>query len=180
MLTINEQEYASNVDIGRQQSIMMTGVSYAVIDKYKDMVYRAAITTVRNFADAEDIMQDVFLKYFRTHPTFESEEHEKAWFLRVTINEGKNLLRSAWHSRRVSADLSATAAESEMPVERSEVLEAVLSLPEKYRMVIYLYYYEDYSIRQVSRLLSCTEAAVAQRLSRGRKKLEKKLGGYRR
>ncbi len=178
MLTMNEQEFPSNVEIGRQQPIMMTGVSYAVIDKYKDMVYRTALTAVRNFADAEDIMQDVFLKYFKTHPSFESDEHEKAWFLRVTINEGKNLLRSAWHSRRTSADI-AVFAESEAPEEHSEVLEAVLGLPEKYRIVIYLYYYEDYSIRQISKILCSSEAAVAQRLSRGRKKLEKKLGGYR-
>ncbi len=177
MLTLNETNSNTDVEMERQKQIMMTGVSYAVIDRYKDMVYRAALTTVGNFADAEDIMQDVFLKYFKAHPSFESTEHEKAWFLRVTINEGKNLLRSTWHRKRAAADFSRIADENGTP-EHSDVLDAVLSLPEKYRVVIYLYYYEEYSIRQIAQMLQKSEAAVAQRLSRGRKALEKKLGGY--
>ena len=178
MLTMHEQEEGKTVDIGKQQNIMMTGVTFAVIDKYKDMVYRAALTAVGNFADAEDIMQEVFFKYFKTHPEFESESHEKAWFLRVTMNESKNLLRSSWKRRRVDADLSAIMDESGSP-ERNEVLEAVLSLPEKYRIAIYLHYYENYMISEIARITSQSEAAVAQQLSRGRKKLEKKLGGSR-
>lgn len=178
MLTMQEQDGNNSVEIGKQQGISVSGVTFAVIDKYKDMVYRAAIAAVGNFADAEDIMQEVFFKYFKYHPQFESDTHEKAWFLRVTMNESKNLLRSAWHRHRTDADLSklmdSSAAERD-----SEVLEAVLSLPEKYRIAIYLHYYENYQIAEIARITSQSDAAVAQQLSRGRKKLEKKLGGNR-
>ncbi len=175
MLTMQERETGRAVEIGKKK-IVMTGVTFAVIDKYKDMVYRAALAVVGNFADAEDIMQDVFFKYFRTHPQFESESHEKAWFLRVTLNESKNLMRSSWKRRRIDADLS-QLMDSEGNEENSMVLEAVLSLPEKYRIVIYLHYYENYQIRDIARITAQSESAVAQQLSRGRKRLEKKLGG---
>ncbi len=175
MLTMQERETGRSVEISKKK-IVMTGVTFAVIDKYKDMVYRAALAAVGNFADAEDIMQDVFFKYFRTHPQFESESHEKAWFLRVTLNESKNLMRSSWKRRRIDADLS-QLTENEGNEENSMVLEAVLSLPEKYRVVIYLHYYENYQIRDIARITAQSESAVAQQLSRGRKRLEKKLGG---
>ncbi len=178
MLTMMERKTGKTVEIGKQQKIIMTGVTYAVIDKYKDMVYRAALTAVGNYADAEDIMQDVFFKYFKSQPEFESDSHEKAWFLRVTINESKNLMRSSWRRRRADTELTKF---SELPEQNTEspVLEAVLSLPEKYRIAIYLYYYEGYQIREIARITSQSETAVAQQMSRGRKKLQKKLGGSR-
>lgn len=176
MLTTMEREAGNSVEIGNQQKIVMTGITYAVIDQYKDMVYRAALAAVGNFADAEDIMQDVFFKYFKLQPEFESKGHEKAWFLRVTINESKNLLRSSWRSRRVDAEMTQLSTSPENKT-MSPVLEAVLSLPEKYRVVIYLYYYEGYQIREIARITSQSETAVAQQMSRGRKKLEKLLGG---
>lgn len=175
MLTMQEQSEGRTVDIGKPQNIRVTGVTFAVIDRYKDMVYRAALAAVGNFADAEDIMQEVFFKYFKTHPEFESETHEKAWFLRVTVNESKNLLRSSWRRRRADTDLSQITQPEDG--RDSAVLEAVLSLPEKYRIAIYLHYYENYQIREIARITSQSESAVAQQLSRGRKKLQKKLGG---
>lgn len=176
MLTMRESEMSGAVEIGRKNRIEMSGVSFAAIDTYKDMVYRAALAAVGNFADAEDIMQEVFFKYFKTHPVFESTEHEKAWFLRVTINESKNLLRSAWRKRRTDTDLSQIPQPRE---EGSAVLEAVLALPEKYRIAIYLHYYEGYSIKEIAVITARSESAVAQHLSRGRKRLEKNLGGIR-
>lgn len=173
MLTMSKVE----AEEPRQSKIVMTGVSYAIIDQYKDLVYRTALAVVGNAADAEDIMQDVFFKYFQVHPQLENEQHEKAWFLRVTVNAGKTLLRSCWNRKRAaSADLSRIPAEPE-GAEHSPVLEAVLSLPDKYRIAIYLYYYEEYSIREIARLTEQSETAVAQQLSRGRKKLQKQLGG---
>ncbi len=158
-----------------QNKITMSGTSYAVIDRYKDMVYRTAYAIVKNFADAEDMMQEVFFKYFQTQPSFESAEHEKAWFLRVTINESRNLLRSAWYRKRADVDIyQIPAPQGE---EGGAVLEAVLSLPEKYRTAIYLHYFEGYHIKEIAELTGQRETAVAQHLSRGRKKLEKKLGG---
>lgn len=177
MLTMQEKNEGKTVNIGTSQNISVSGVTFAVIDKYKDLVYRTALAAVGNFADAEDIMQEVFFKYFKTHPEFETDTHEKAWFLRVTVNESRNLLRSSWRRRRVDTDLSQIPQPENG--EGSAVLEAVLSLPEKYRIAIYLHYYENYQIREIARITSQSEAAVAQQLSRGRKKLEKKLGGNR-
>ena len=161
-------------EVGKKQ-IHMTGISYAVVDKYKDMIYRTALTMTRSHADAEDIMQNVFFKYFRLSPAFGSESHEKAWFLRVTINESKNLLKSFWKSRRLDADLSGFAQYPEKNIQKSPVLEAVMHLPAKYRIAVYLYYYENYSVKEIAGMTGRSEAAVAQHLSRGRNKLRKAL-----
>lgn len=176
MLTMSKMD--GDIEQPQEQKIVMTG-TYAVIDQYQDLVYRTALAVVGNTADAEDIMQEVFFKYFRLHPNLENEQHEKAWFLKVTVNAGRSLLRSAWHRKRSTADLSRFPAESRDP-ETSQVLDAVLALPDKYRIVIYLYYYEEYSMREIARLTEQTETAVAQQLSRGRKKLQKQLGGLKR
>ena len=160
----------------KSPDLRMTSHSFAVVDKYKDAVYRAALTVTGNFADAEDIMQEVFLQYFREHPEFESDAHEKAWLLRCTINAGKNLLRSSWYRQRSDIDL--TLLPGGAPEEPDgEVLTAVMSLPERYRTAIYLHYYEGYSVKEIARLTGRSESAVAQHLSRGRGKLRKKLGG---
>ena len=151
---------------------------FEAVDKYKDAVYRAALTVTGNFADAEDIMQEVFLQYYRAHPAFESERHEKAWLMRCTVNAARNLLRSSWHRKRVDLDLSLLESGGEEPPD-SSVLTAVLSLPERYRTAIYLYYYENYSVKEIAQITGRTEAAVGQHLSRGRAKLRKKLGGDR-
>ncbi len=162
----------------RKSHIRMTGVSFTVVDQYQDMIYRVAVTMTGNHADAEDILQEVFFKYFRLQPAFESDSHEKAWFLRVTVNECRNLLRSFWKRRRTDTDpellLQNTAQENPHD---SEVLQAVMSLPEKYRIVVYLYYYEDYSVREIAGITLQSESAVAQQLVRARQKLRKKLGG---
>ncbi|MDE5768786.1 MAG: sigma-70 family RNA polymerase sigma factor [Oscillospiraceae bacterium] len=160
--------------------IRMSGTSFQIVDQYQDMIYRTALTLVGNAEDAEDILQEVFFKYFRLSPAFESESHEKAWFLRVTINEGKNLLKSFWKRRRTDFDFEKIPQpESHDPGQNqdSEVLQAVLALPEKYRIAIYLYYYEEYSIREIAGVTEQSETAVAQHLSRGRMKLRKKLEG---
>lgn len=158
-----------------QKGIRMTGVSFTAVDKYKDLVYRTALTVTGCHEDAEDILQEVFFKYFRLHPAFDSEEHEKAWLVRVTINAGKNLRRSAWIRKRSDVDIT-TIAEEAAP-EDSDVLRAVLSLPEKYRIAIYLHYYEGYSVAEIASLTGRSAAAVGQHLSRGRQKLRKMLGG---
>ena len=176
MLSLQESEEPNSRKINVSQEKIQMSVAFAVVDKYKDMIYRTALTMVSNHADAEDILQEVFFKYFRLHPAFESESHEKAWFLRVTINESKNMLRSVWRRKRTDLDFT----QLEQPItdpKDSEVLQAVMCLPEKYRIVIYLYYYEDYSIREIAGITSQSESAVAQQLTRARRKLRKKLGG---
>ena len=107
------------------------------VEKYADTVRRICIVHLKNHADTEDIFQTVFLKYVLSCVSFESEEHEKAWFIRVTVNACKDLLKSFFRSRTVSLD-EIIEKPSEMPQDNREVLEAVLELPEKYRDVVYL------------------------------------------
>ena len=114
------------------------------VDRYADLIRRLCMIYLKNEADTEDIFQTVFLKYVLSSVSFENEEHEKAWFVRVTINACKDLLKSFFRSRTTSLEVLMELP-AEMPEEHREVLDAVLSLPRKYREVIYLHYYEGCS-----------------------------------
>ena len=122
------------------------------IEKYADTVRRICIVHLKNNADTEDIFQTVFLKYVLSSVSFESEEHEKAWFICVTVNACKDLLKSFFRSRTVPLD-ELVEKPSQMPQDNREVLEAVLELPAKYRDVVYLYYYEEYTAPEIGRIL---------------------------
>ncbi len=131
---------------------------------------------LKNYADTEDIFQTVFLKYVLSSVSFESEEHERAWFVKVTINACRDLLKSFFHSRTVSLD-AVMEQPQELPPDNREVLEAVLSLPGKYRDVVYLHYYEDYTAPQISRILGKNVNTVYTLLTRSRQLLREKLDG---
>ena len=133
---------------------------------------------LKNHADTEDIFQTVFLKYVLSSVSFENEEHEKAWFIRVTINACKDLLKSFFRTHIVSLDeiLDQPAL---LPPDNREVIEAVLSLPSKYRDVVYLHYYEEYSAPQISRILNKNVNTIYTLLTRSKEMLRKKLGGDR-
>ena len=115
---------------------------------YADTVRRICMVHLKNEADTEDIFQTVFIKYLLSSPPFRDAEHEKAWFIRVTVNACKDLLKSFFRSRTVSLD-EIIEKPSEMPQNNREVLEAVLELPEKYRDAVYLYYYEEYTAPEI-------------------------------
>lgn len=144
----------------------------AAVRTYADALYRLAYTQLRSRADAEDVVQEVFLRYLRRAPVFASAEHERAWLMRVTVNRCRDLLRSPWVRRRdeLPEDLPAEGAD-----EASELLAAVLALPAKYRAPIHLYYYEGYAIREIADLLGCRPATVGTRLARGRHLLRQAL-----
>lgn len=146
------------------------------IERYSDTVRRLCMVHLKNYADTEDIFQTVFLKYVLSSVSFESEEHEKAWFIRVTINACKDLLKSFFRSRTVSLE-EVLEQPSKLAPDHREVLEAVLSLPQKYRDVVYLHYFEDYTAPQISRILGRNENTVYTLLTRSRKMLREKLGG---
>ena len=112
-----------------------------VIEKYKDMVYRIAFSYCRNRSDADDVFQEVFLRYFRKSPVFENAEHEKAWLIRVTVNCSKSVLMSPWRKHEVELDDSIHYEDKY----ESDLFRAVMQLPAKYRIVIELYYYEGIS-----------------------------------
>ena len=146
-----------------------------LVHTYSDLILRLSYTYLKSTHDAEDICQTVFLKLLTGGPAFDSPAHEKAWIIRTTANACKDVLRSAFRQRTVALEAAASAAAPEAP--DSEVLEAVMALPENYREAVYLHYFEGYSIREIAALLGRSEAAVSAHLSRGRHKLRDVLGG---
>lgn len=146
------------------------------IEQYADTVKRICIVHLKNHADTEDIFQTVFLKYALSSAVFENTGHEKAWFIRVTINACRDLLRSFFRSRTVPLDV---LADQEAPsfADNREVLDAVLSLPAKYRDVVYLHYYEGYTAPQIGEILGKKTNTVYTLLTRAREQLRRLLGG---
>lgn len=146
------------------------------IEAYADTVQRLCMLHLKNHSDTEDIMQTVFMKYVTYTGEFENAEHEKAWIIRVTVNLCKDFLKSFFRSRTVSIDeiKEQIAPEKE---DYSEVLEAVLSLPKKYKDVIYLYFYEQYTAVEIAEILGKKPNTVYTLLARGKAILRDKLGG---
>ena len=131
---------------------------------------------LKNDADTEDIFQTVFLKYVLSSVSFESDEHEKAWFIRVTINACKDLLRSFFRRHTIPLD-SIIEQPASLPPDYRDVWEAVFSLPQKYRDVVYLHYFEDYTAPQISRILGKNVNTIYTLLTRSKHMLKEKLGG---
>lgn len=146
-----------------------------LVDTYSDMILRLCYTYLKNTQDAEDICQDVFLKLLTGKTVFASPEHEKAWILRTASNACKDLLKSAARNRTCA--LESCTEQSAPPPEEGSVLDAVQSLPEHYREVIYLYYYEGYDLKAIGALLDIPAATAGTRLKRGREKLRTILEG---
>lgn len=143
---------------------------------YADTVRRICMVHLKNYSDTEDIFQTVFLKYVLHSEPFESEEHEKAWIIRVTVNACKDLLKNVFRSRTVPLDTLIETPQAQ-ELRHTELLEAVLSLPAKYKDVVYLYYYEGYSAEEISRILKKNVNTVYTLLTRARKILKKELEG---
>lgn len=139
--------------------------------RYADTIYRVAFNSCKNPADSQDIVQNVLLKLYRCQIDFESQEHVRRWIIRVTVNESKKLLCSAWFRKSVPLEDYATILEFQQPEESSLFL-AVMSLPKKYRVPLYLYYYEDYPVKEVAALCGLKESTVQTRLQRARQKLK--------
>lgn len=145
------------------------------IDKYADMVRRICMLHLKNDADTEDIFQTVFMKYVLEPTVFESEDHEKAWLIRVTVNACKDLIKSFFRSH--TQPLEDALACTEVREDHREVLEAVLALPEKYKDVIYLHYFEGYSAVEISGILKKNVNTIYTLLRRAKDLLRDRLGG---
>ncbi|MCL2462540.1 MAG: RNA polymerase sigma factor, partial [Defluviitaleaceae bacterium] len=143
-----------------------------VIDLYKDALYRIAYTYCRNASDAEDVVQEVFVRYIRRKSDFVNEDHRKAWLITVTVNISKNIVRSAWRRKTVPMPENAAGTEAETG---KTVRNAVMALPEKYRVAVALYYFEDYPVKEIAKILRRTETAVQTQLQRARAMLKKIL-----
>ena len=146
------------------------------IERYGDTVRRLCMIHLKNEADTQDIFQTVFLKYLLHDRPFESREHEKAWFIRVTLNACKDLLKSFFRSRTVPLE-ELTNKAADLTDEAREVLNAVLALPQKERDVVYLHYYEGYTAPEISRLLGKNVNTIYTNLARARERLKEPLGG---
>ena len=144
------------------------------IGLYGDTVRRICMVHLKNYADTEDVFQTVFLKYVLHSASFDSDEHEKAWIIRVTINACRDQLKSFFHSRTVPLD-SLIEKPGEIPEDHREILKAVLSLPAKYKDAVYLYYFEGYSASEIASILKKNVNTVYTLLNRARHLLKNRL-----
>lgn len=134
---------------------------------YQNNLFAAAFNVCKNAQDAEDIVQDTFIQYYTMKKEFDNEQHIRAWLLRVAINKAKNANHTFWRRNKLSLDDYMETLTFETP-QSENLFETVMQLPEKYRIVIHLYYYEDYSVREIADILRISESNVKARLSRGR------------
>lgn len=142
-----------------------------VIRQYADMIYRIALNNLKNTSDAEDIFQDVCLTLLTKNAPLFDDVHIKNWLIRVTINKCKNLSKSIWQRKTDSLDFTA-----ENPISAQNTFpELVYSLPQKYRNIVYLYYYEEYTISEIAEILEENKNTINSKLQRARKKLKEIL-----
>lgn len=145
----------------------------ALFEAYADMVYRLAFLRTKNGSDADDVVQEVFLRALRAKPEWNGLEHQKAWFLKVTLNCTKSLLTSAWRRHTAPEDENLLVQMKTT----TEVYPYVLALPVKYRTVIHLYYYEGYRVAEIAKLMNASENTVKSHLFRARDMLREQLKG---
>lgn len=148
-----------------------------VLADYSDSILRLCYTYTHNIHDSEDIAQETFVALMQRREPFESREHEKAWLLAAAANKCRNHFKSGWFKNTVPLEDSPEPAEDFSPDEGSELAEAMKKLPEKYRLPIHLYYYEGYSVNEISKILNKKYATVGTLLDRGREQLRSILEG---
>jgi RNA polymerase sigma-70 factor (ECF subfamily) len=145
------------------------------VETYRATIYRVVYGYTGSYEDSEDICQDVFLKLYQTGKVFKDEEHKKAWLIRVAVNAAKSLLRTSWRRRRDDGVIEDKPYYAD--VHERELYDCVMRLPEKYRTVVYLFYYEDYSVEQIAQITGVSKSAVTTQLSRAREQLRKSYKG---
>lgn len=138
-----------------------------LVERYQQNLYAAAFNVCKNQMDAEDIVQEAFLQYYTSKKEFDDEQHIRAWLIRVVINKAKNCNLTFWRRNKCSLDDYIETLVLETPASK-ELFEEVMKLPEKYRIVIHLFYYEDYSVREIADILKLSESNAKVRLTRGR------------
>lgn len=148
----------------------------SIYEKYSRLLYRIAFTYLKNQDDVADLLQDVFIKRLYKAPKFESDEHEKRWMIRITVNLAKDQLKSFWR-KNVMVNAEETLLQSECQgwefndVEK-EIYTLVMELPEKQKIVTYLYYFEGYTCREIAGILHCKESTIKMRLKKAREILK--------
>ena len=158
----------------RMHQAETNGRAEMILTRFGDSILRYAYTYLHNMSDAEEVLQDTLVQFLKTAPEFESENHEKAWLLRVAANLSKNRIR--YNKLRETDELNEELVAEERE-DLSFVWEAVKSLPVKYREVIHLFYHEGYQTAQIAKVLGRNESTVRSDLRRGREKLKEVLKG---
>ena len=143
------------------------------VEAYGDTLFRVAYSYLKNPSDAQDVMQETLLKFYLEQKPFDSEEHQRRWLIRVAVNESKKLLRSAWRRRSVPME-EETAVAFDTLAQR-ELFEQVMALPPRYRLSVYLYYYESFSVREIAQVMGANPSTVQTWLLRARKRLRREL-----
>ena len=149
-----------------------------VYERYRDLLYRIGYTYLKNEHDVADLLQEVFVKRLYHAPSFQSEEHEKRWMIRVTVNLAKNQRKSFWSKNvtKMAEMLESPECNNwQMSERQKDLLAAVVSLPEKQRIALYLHYFEGYTCKEIADILHCTESAIKMRLKKGRMMLRDDL-----
>ncbi len=145
-----------------------------LFEKYQDNLYIIAFNVCKNAEDAKDVVQDTFIQYYSAKKEFDNEQHIRAWLIRVAINKAKNVSSTFWRKNKMSLEDYMETLVFDTP-QSEELFETVMHLPEKYRIVIHLFYYEDYSVHEIASILKLSESNVKVRLSRARTLLKEKL-----
>lgn len=145
-----------------------------VMEQYNNSLYVAAFNICKSEETARDVVQDTFIKYYTTGQDFKDSQHLRAWLFRVAVNRAKDTIKTFWRKNVEPLDDYIETLTFKEEKDRS-IFESVMSLPDKYRTVIHLYYYEDFSVREIARILRISESNVKIRLSRGRDLLKSKL-----
>ena len=172
----------------QKKSLCADDLLKETIEQYSPFVYRLAYSLVKSRSDADDIHQEVFITYIKKRPDFENEEHKKAWFIRVTVNLCKNWQKSAWRRKMVSLtefgddweegagnNMIEVICEERISEEAASLINTVKKLPQKYRSVIHLFYYEEMSVEEISRAMQQKPSTVRTQLTRARRKLSEML-----
>jgi RNA polymerase sigma-70 factor (ECF subfamily) len=142
-----------------------------------DTIYRLCLVYLKNTPDAEDAVQSVFLKFINASKVFHNRSHEKAWFIVTAKNQCKDALKNRWRTHKVNLDVLPEIPRWDDHGQGDEILAGLLALPEKYKTVLYLYYYEGYSVKELSVMLSRKPSTVQTQLAKGRALLKIDLGG---
>ena len=145
-----------------------------LIGLYQNNLYAAAFSICKNAQDAEDVVQETFIQYHMSKNQFESQQHIRAWLIRVAINKAKNVNHTFWRKNKVPLEEYMETLAFGTPKSQN-LFETVMKLPEKYRTAIHLFYYEDYGVKEIAGILRISESNVKTRLSRGRKLLKESL-----
>ena len=151
--------------------VQKCGCAREAVERYGDMLYRICLLTLRNSADAEDAVQETFIKYIQKSPEFNDGEHEKAWLITVATNKCRDMLRYRSRHQTESEELLLTYA---IEKEESGILDALMELSEKYKTPLMLFYIDGYKIDEIAGIMGISVSAAKMRLSRGRKLLEEK------